>query len=169
MATRASLLAGIVAAGVLLVMGGACAAARDGATIVDSGSTNTLGYRIDVWSDGSATLAVQNRAGVAEGAPKSFQITAATASRFFADLRAARDARVTGAPCMKSASFGTTTRITWHDWTSPDLSCPPDNALLSALAHDVETIRTASGFEAMSPGPPMRRGPIAAPSPSATE
>jgi hypothetical protein len=28
------------------------AQARDGAAIVDSGSTNTAGYRIDVWSDG---------------------------------------------------------------------------------------------------------------------
>ena len=46
---------------------------------------------------------------------------------------------------MKSASFGTTTHVTWHDWKSPDLDCPSENALLSALIGDVNAIRQASG------------------------
>lgn len=127
------------------------ASARDGATILDSGSTNTPGYRIDVWSDGSATIVVQNR-GVSRGAPKSFAVTNSVASRFFANLKAVRSGNVAGEPCMKSASFGTTTRVTWHGWTSPDLDCPSDRAPLTALVSSVNAIRQASGIGTL-PGP----------------
>jgi hypothetical protein len=151
------------------------AAATDGAIIVDSGSTNSLGYRIHVWTNGTASLTVQNRGGVAQAAAKSFSVKQSTSTRLFADLKAARDGNATGAGCMKSASFGTTTRITWHDWTSPDLDCPAGNALTAALVHDVGEIRAASGIDTM----PLHRGvmpirpmpvqaPPAAPSPAAT-
>jgi hypothetical protein len=75
---------------------------------------------------------------------------------------------------MKSASFGSTLRVTWHDWTSPDLSCPPNGAPAAALLHDVDTIVTASGA-AQTPrrhsGPVMRQPPGASsgtPEPSPT-
>lgn len=142
------------------------APARDGAVIVDSGSTNTPGYRIDVWSDGSATVVVQNR-GVVRGAPKSFSVAAHVASQFFANLKAVRGGNVTGQPCMKSASFGTTTRVTWHGWTSPDLDCPSDRPTLTALVSSVNAIRAASGIGTL-PGP-NRGGPLhAEPPPSAS-
>ena len=124
---------------------------RDGATIVDSGSTNTPGYRIDVWSDGSATIVMQNR-GVTNGTTKSFTVALSVANRFFADLKAVKSGNVTGQRCMKSASFGTTTRVTWHGWTSPDLDCPADRAPLSALVSSVNAIRQASGIGTL-PGP----------------
>jgi len=124
---------------------------RDGATIVDSGSTNTPGYRIDVWSDGSATIVLQNR-GVTHGEPKTFTVTGSVASRFFANLKAVKSGNVTGQPCMKSASFGTTTRVLWHGWTSPDLDCPSDRAPLTALVSSVNAIRQASGIGTL-PGP----------------
>jgi hypothetical protein len=141
-----------------LVCAGLIAAApRDSAVIVDSGSTNTLGYKIEVWSDGTAVITPQNRLGTAQAAPKSFTVPAATASRFFADLRAARKGNATGEPCVKSASFGTTTHVTWHGWTSPDLDCPPNNALTAALVHDVGTLTQASGANTT----PMRHAPWA--------
>jgi hypothetical protein len=143
---------------------------RDGAVIVDSGSTNTSGYRIEVWSDGSATITLQNRAGVVQGGARAFAVTPAVSTRFFADLKAARTANITGSPCMKSASFGTTTHATWHGWTSPDLDCPATNPLLSALIRDVNAIRAASGIGSL---PGLRRGAgaggpvhVEAPSPS---
>jgi hypothetical protein len=108
--------------------------------IVNSGSTNTLGFTIAVATDGSATLTMQH-------GTKAFHLADATLQRFLADLDAAR--RITTAPgsgCMKSASFGSSTRIAWQGWTSPDLECPAPNAQISALAADVHAIREAAGI-----------------------
>jgi hypothetical protein len=136
----------------------ACAAAEpDGATIVNSGSTNFTGYTIDVRSDGSATAQVSNRGVSAASTPKPFALDAAMAKQFFADLAAARTGKAITEPCMKSASFGTTTRVTWHDWTSPDLTCPAGNAAGAALIHDVQAIAAASG---VSTGPRRGLGPL---------
>ena len=144
------------------------APARDGAVIVDSGSTNTPGYRIDIWSDGSATVVVQNR-GVTRGEPKSFSVATNVAAKFFANLKAVRAGNVTGEPCMKSASFGTMTHVTWHEWTSPDLDCPSDRPALTSLVASVNAIRAASGISTF-PGPNRGGGPLhAEPAPTASD
>ncbi len=135
------------------------AAPRDSAVIVDSGSTNTQGYKIQVWSDGTASITPADRFGTAQGAAKPFSVPASTATRFFADLAAARKGAAAGEPCMKSASFGTTTHVVWHGWTSPDLDCPAANALTAALVHDIAEIRQTSGISAE----PLRRAPLAQP------
>ncbi|MGA8797677.1 MAG: hypothetical protein WB526_11520 [Candidatus Cybelea sp.] len=121
----------------------------DSAVIVDSGSTNTLGYRIDVQSDGSASVSTGS------SSPKPFTVSQATVAHFFADLAAARKGNATSAPCMKSASFGSTLRISWQQWVSPDLTCPPKDALGAALITDVQTLRKAAGIGAA----PLRQGP----------
>ena len=131
------------------------AASPDTAMIVNSGSTNSYGYSITVRSDGNATATLQVR-GAAAGTTKAFTIPAATVERFFADLAAARKGNATTSPCMKSASFGTSTHITWQGWVSPDLSCPPSGALGQALDADVDAIRKAAGISAM----PLRQTPI---------
>ncbi len=141
MVLRAALVGG------LAFTGAAAAASLDNAVIAVSGSTNTLGYTISVASDGSATMTVAGRPSA-----KKFNVDAATTARFFADLSAARKGKAVSVPCMKSASFGTTTRVTWQGWVSPDLDCPPKDDLGSALVTDVEAIRKASGMT----GPPMR-------------
>jgi FtsP/CotA-like multicopper oxidase with cupredoxin domain len=141
MSLRAMLLA-------LLAMAGLMAAApRDNAVIVNSGSTNTYGYTIEVWSDGSATAVLQRRGQSASATPKPFKVPAATVARFFANLAAARKGNALTVPCMKSASFGTSTHITWQGWTSPDLSCPPKDSLGDALVSDIAAIRQAAGIE----------------------
>src|SRR5581483_1779688 len=83
------------------------------AMIVNSGSTNTAGYQLTVNEDGTAAL-VQGDVTLKK------QIPALLVRRFFDDLRAAGpvDALQAGA-CMKSASFGTTTRILYRGKTSP--------------------------------------------------
>lgn len=155
----------------LVFLGGAVgagkAATRDGATIVDSGSTNTPGYRIQVWSDGSATIVLQSRGSV-RGTAKPFTVAPTTAREFFSDLKAVRAANVNSVPCMKSASFGTTTKISWHGWTSPDLDCPANSSVLDALVASVNKIRAASGIGTL-PGVNHGGGPIRAePSPTAS-
>lgn len=132
--------------GVLVIASCVAAAPRDTAVIVNSGSTNSYGYSIQVWSDGKASVTLQGKGGAAASTPKAFTVPAATVVRFFADLAAARKGNPTSLPCMKSASFGSSTHITWQGWLSPDLNCPPKDALGDALVKDVDAIRQASGI-----------------------
>jgi hypothetical protein len=125
------------------------AAPLDSAVIVDSGSTNVVGYRIEVRSDGSASVSAGS------STPKPFTVPQATAERFFADLAAARKGNATTVPCVKSASFGSTLRITWQQWVSPDLTCPPKDGLGAALVTDVQTLREMAGVKSA----PLRQGP----------
>ncbi len=140
---------------VLAIAGGVAATPGNVAVIVNSGSTNSYGFTIQVWPDGKASLTLQNKGGAAASAAKAFTVPAATAARFFADLAAARKGNLTTAPCMKSASFGTSTRITWQGWASPDLSCPPSDALGEALVKDLDDIRQAGGIREL----PLRQAP----------
>ncbi len=118
----------------------------DGATIVNSGSTNTAGWRIALRSNGLGTVS-----GDAVAA-RSFSVPSDLAVKFLNDAQSARDARSAGRPCMKSASFGTRLNVLWHGWISPDLSCPAASALLAALGNDVSRIVAAA-----NPSGGMRR------------
>ncbi len=132
----------------LAIAGLVAAAPRDSAVIVNSGSTNTVGYSITVWSDGQASLTTQNRDGSSTGPAKSFTVAQATAARFFADLAAAKSTKAVTVPCMKSASFGSSMHVKWQGWVSPDLECPPKGSAGDALVKDVDAIRQASGLTA---------------------
>lgn len=120
---------------------GACAqTAPDSATISNSGSTNTAAFTISVASDGNSSVTMTSRAGAPQGGPRSFTVPADLSQKFFADLAAAKNANYAPVPCMKSASFGTTTRVTWQGWTSFDVSCPPAGDAARALVDDVNKI-----------------------------
>jgi hypothetical protein len=122
---------------------------RDGATIVDSGSTEWLGYKMDVWSDGNADLTLQDRGSATDGPVKTFTISALLAHRFFADLRAARDGNAAKEFCGTYAGDATTTYVRWHGWKSPDLACAPapNSVLTLALITDLNAILSASGID----------------------
>jgi len=141
----------------------ACVAASppQTAVIVNSGSTNISGYTIKLASDGKGSLIVAPHGG-SPGAPKAFSVPAATATKFFADLAAARKVGLATVPCMKSASFGSSTHVTWEGWTSPDLSCPPKAPQGDALVADIDAIRKAAGIGSV----PLdgQGGPIVEPS-----
>lgn len=149
MFSRATLLSAIAIASLV------AAAPRDSAVIVNSGSTNTIGYSITVWSDGAASLTTQNRDGSATGPAKSFTVPAATAARFFADLATAKNSNAVTVPCMKSASFGSSMHVKWQGWVSPDLECPAKTSAGDALIKDVDEIRQASGLAQQ----PLRQHP----------
>jgi hypothetical protein len=138
---RATFLAGLAIATLV------AATSPDSAVIVNSGSTNTYGYSIQVSSDGKATVTRQNR-GIASSTAKPFTVSAETTARFFSDLAAARKGNAVTVPCMKSASFGTSEHIKWQGWVSPDLTCPPKDSLGEALVKDVDEIRQAAGVSA---------------------
>jgi hypothetical protein len=126
---------------------------HDGATIVNSGSTNTSGYSIKLWSDGTGSVSTGN------GTPTTFTVPADTAAKFFADVKAARDSG--GAQlqhCMKSASFGSRTTVQWHGWASPDFTCPPFSPAVGALSQDASAIEAAANVPARGmPGHLVRK------------
>ncbi|MHB8141792.1 MAG: hypothetical protein ACYDA5_01545 [Vulcanimicrobiaceae bacterium] len=141
-------------AGAALIALPALAACLDGAVIVNSGSTNFNGWRIKFWSNGMGQV-VAMRDGKPVDAPRAFRVPRAATARFFADTQAARDAHAAGMSCMKSASFGTTTRVVWHTWTSPDVSCPQRGPNL-ALARDASVVISAAKVSSL----PLRAGRI---------
>jgi hypothetical protein len=110
------------------------------ALIVNSGSTNFQGFTLILGEDGEAELK-QGNSTFQKYLPQTFT------SRLFADLRAAGalDA-LPQSRCMKSASFGTTTRISYRGKTSPDISCPSPNPILGRLAIDVMSLLDAANI-----------------------
>ncbi len=127
---------------------------RDGAVITNSGSTNTAGFTIKVWSDGSAAEGPSGRSATSTGPAKRFNVPTDLTRSFFAHVKAARDAGAASeGGCMKSASFGTRLTVQWHGWTSPDLSCPSSDATLQALAADVARLQAMA-----KPSTALRRG-----------
>ena len=121
------------------------------ALIVNSGSTNTQGYRIFVRSDGSVSLALA--LGDGAGAPRRVAKTLVT--RFLGDLRAAGNlAKLAGRPCVKSVSFGSSTRVSYRGMTSPDLSCP---ASVRARALSIDAAAIANGGGGVTSLPMPRR------------
>jgi hypothetical protein len=142
-------------------------AAPDGATIHNSGSTNTTGFTITLWADGTGNVSMPS------GNPRAIAIAHDLIARFFTDLQAAQRENAPPSHCMKSASFGTATVVVWHAWQSPDLQCPPLSASMGALANDVRSIEAAAGVGAgalrrIGLPPSIRKNPPATPEVSPT-
>lgn len=120
------------------------------AVIMNTGSTNTPGYRIVVQPDGSAEY-------VADTGRATASISQALAQQFFADLKAAGPlGDLESMPCMKSVSFGTSLFVWWKEGgRSPDLSCPagPHGGVLAADAAKIaQELHVSSSLH----GPVMR-------------
>lgn len=144
------LIAAVGAALLLAAAIGSAAQMRDGAVIRNSGSTNFSGYTVKVWSDGSAWWVYSNRAGDTIGSPTTGRIPQTVAQKFLQDAQTARrSGHVASQSCMKSTSFGTTTVVTYHGWTSPDLECPGDGFAIS-LGSDAHKIVSLLNIQPLS-------------------
>ena len=107
------------------------------AVILNSGSTNTIGYRIYVSPSGFVSYVDGNGSGQGQ-LPKKLT------TRFFrhlTDPEPLSDLPVE--PCVKSVSFGTTTTVSLGGERSPDISCPSKNEQAQDLEEDVTAIATA--------------------------
>jgi len=141
----------ILAALAILSLGcfaiGRAAGGRDGATIINSGSTNFSGYTIKVWSDGSAQW-YHSRAGAPPlDKPVKGSVPAPLALKLLADLKAGKHAgRLIPRPCMKPPSFSATMVAVYHGWTSPDLICGGDG-FVNAIGSDANKIVAALGVK----------------------
>ncbi len=111
--------------------------ASNTAVILNSGSTNTIGYRISVSPSGFASYVDGN--GFSQG-----QLSKKLTTRFFRHLTHPEPlSDLPVEPCVKSASFGTTTTVSLGGEQSPDLSCPSNNDQVQDLEEDVTAIVTA--------------------------
>jgi len=140
---------------------------KGAAVILDTGSTNSYGYRIVVQESGAAEFIIGSRRATAA---VPFAIT----GKFFADLRAAMPiASVRIEPCMKSASFGSSLFLWWRGSRSPDVSCP-GQPMLEADAHAIAaelfgaSYLLKSGPHAIAPLPNEPHMTIPSPAPSPT-
>jgi hypothetical protein len=117
--------------------------AADSAVIVNSGSTNTAGFRIAVDPSGDAQYTATSRKSEPKAAAQT-HVPDALVKRLYSDLDAAKPLASLPHPrCIKSASFGTRLTIEFGDSETPDLSCGDgDNAKLRALIRDAQEIVT---------------------------
>jgi hypothetical protein len=115
------------------------------AVIVDSGSTNRAGFRIEVGQSGVAEMTPAGRhAGPSSEQAKPLQraLSSAVVQRFYTDLEAAKPlGSLPGVHCMKSASFGSALTVVLGNEQTPDLSCGDGgNAAMRNLIRDVNEI-----------------------------
>ena len=113
--------------------------------IVNSGSTNTTGYRVNISSNGQATYSSGESWGHASLPRRMFD-------RFKRDIAAALPlSGLSATSCMKSASFGSSTHVAVGTDHSPDLSCAVSGAALpiqrdvGAIAEFLELRNVARG------------------------
>lgn len=122
---------------------------KDAAVILDTGSTNTLGYRIVVQRSGAAEYISGSRRAKVEVAPS-------LAAQFFKDAQAAMPLTAQGASdCMKSSSFGSSLFVWWKGSRSGDLTCGA-----SAVANDALKIAQAIGMSTSVRTPLVRPIPM---------
>jgi hypothetical protein len=97
------------------------------ATITQSRSTNTDGYRILIYNDGSATAEIAAGSSVFRTEPSRSQdfppgaIDTKTLRRLLTEIGDV--SKIPTGGCAKSVSFGTRTQITYASKTSGDLQC----------------------------------------------
>lgn len=141
-----------LAASLITVLGGAMLLSAfvseqaDTAEIVDSGSTNTAGFRIHVDRAGRAEYKAVPRKNSAQtdanSGNKRRQLSRELADRFYSDLEAAKPlSSLPDQHCMKSASFGTTMSVEFAGEKTPDLSCGDGgDPKLQAIIRDANEI-----------------------------
>lgn len=106
---------------------------KDTVVIVNSGSTNAMGYRIEVPRSGQASYQCGDDKG-------TVSLPADMVTRLYADVASASPlAGLQGRRCAKSVSFGTRTYVQIGDDRSPDISCPGGDAKRVLMA-DVSAI-----------------------------
>jgi hypothetical protein len=101
------------------------------ATFIQSGSTNSRAYKVAIHNDGSATVEFDDASRDSRvEPPQQFpheSIDVATLRRLLAEIGDV--SRIQTGDCAKSASFGTSTQISYAGKTSGDLQCILHEAL----------------------------------------
>ncbi len=124
----------------------------DLATIIQSRSTNTRGYRVVIHKDGSATAEIGGASSIRKQEPPRSQLfpagTIDTKKLRHLLIEIGDVSRIPAGSCPKSVSFGTRTQIAYAGRTSGDLQCirqqlsGGDEALLRASEDLSRFVRT---------------------------
>jgi hypothetical protein len=105
------------------------------ADIVNSGSTNTLGYVLHLHRTGSVVVDAKDGTALHDAAVAPDLI-----KRFFAALDASKPlGSMPVGRCAKSKSFGHSIQVLYKESVSPDLTCPfgAEEAELASLASEI--------------------------------
>jgi hypothetical protein len=138
---------------------------KDAAVILNTGSTNTQGYRIIVQRSGAAEYVNGPKRATA-------MLPASLAEQFFTDVQAAMPLSSRGASnCMKSASFGYLQFVWWRGSRSGDLTCGGSSAVSSDVVKIAQALDLSTGARLMRPIPmltnePRRPLPVPVPTPT---
>jgi len=128
------------------------------AVIVDSGSTNTLGYTIAVDRSGFAVVDPENGS-----PPRRVMLAPNLVARFFAAIESAAPLDALPArACGKSKSFGYSIVVRYNGATTPDLTCAAGKTG-AALAQIAAEIAKSANLRDAAP-----RHEVPAPAPAAT-
>lgn len=128
------------------VLGMASPPGNSTAVIVNSGSTNTPGFRVTVESNGTAEYTPSPRAHAGPEdrsiVPMRRKLPPDLAHRLYSDLEAAHPFSDLPRPrCIKSVSFGTRLTIQFNGDETPDLNCGAgQSAKVAALIQDAKDI-----------------------------
>jgi hypothetical protein len=118
------------------------------AVITNSGSTNAPAFTLTINQDGSGSLLYQKGNNVERFSrfnDKTFPSGTFNSHQLSSLLTEIKDvSTIPDHGCLKSASFGTTTTITFQGKTSGDLTClsNQDTPIFLALKHLVQTMST---------------------------
>jgi hypothetical protein len=134
---------------------------KGAAVILNTGSTNALGYRIVIQQSGAAEYIKGDKRATTT-------VPMAVTTKFFTDLQAAMPLKVHPMiHCMKSVSFGTSLFVWWKGARSYDLTCGTN-----ILTNDAYDVAQALGLSAamrmpMHPVPALTNEPrVPVPAPS---
>ena len=106
--------------------------------IVNSGSSNTAGYVIELLEDGTVTLTVAPRRQPILSSTQSNPTRASISPDLVNQLRQSVEQALpfdqyTSRFCIKSVSFGTALHLIYQNQQSPDLNCPLEDGRLVSL------------------------------------
>ncbi|CAF1503302.1 unnamed protein product [Didymodactylos carnosus] len=107
--------------------------------VVNSGSTNKAGFDIKIKRDGITKWIVYPRSrpfgnNNYQPTEKGFKLSQEFTNTLFNQIELTMPLnQYLDTHCIKSASFGSTLRVSYNDQTSPDLTCPIDNEKLATL------------------------------------
>jgi len=123
--------------------------------IINSGSTNTPGYRLSVYASGRAEWFLFRRRNGPFCSSSNGKLPPELTQRLFSDLRSLMPLdKLPVAHCMKSISFGHTLQVTFEGVTSLDLSCAGNPTETDKLVKDLAEINTTLGISTNIPDLP---------------
>jgi len=110
--------------------------------IVNSGSTNTAAYTINIEPNGRVLYHTEPRRGVTTGGTNGKgNLPSKTIDTLYKQIKKCEPINKLPAQlCAKSVSFGFFLTLTYNGQTTPDLSCPPNNTNVKALTTTVDGV-----------------------------